>query len=95
MYFFKKNNLVIDSSNICVSCDTTCEIGYCDYGNNSTSCKRCNSLYFLQNSPSTSSCVAANLCGGTKVGILSIDNTLGTGNICNLTCPSQKCIYFY
>lgn len=73
-----------------MDCYSTCEVGYCVFGGNSSSCTKCNSLYFLQNSPNTSPCVAASSCGGSKKGVLNEDNANNTGNICFSTCLNNK-----
>jgi len=65
LQLIKKNNYILiinkvpDINKICKNCDSTCFVGNCTIGNDSTKCKSCNPNLFLN---STYSCVTSTNC---------------------------------
>lgn len=52
--------IVKNDLNVCVSCDLSCAVGYCTYGNNPAKCTKCASSSKFLNSSNT--CVLATAC---------------------------------
>jgi len=58
-HYFLIINKVPDINSICMNCDSTCSVGNCSIGNDSTKCKSCKPNLFLN---STNSCVTSTNC---------------------------------